>query len=143
VVKQLNLPPGLSRAQRLAVAAAMAGQAACSSSTVDSGLMPVYGAPLAGASGQSETGGSSGGSNATSGRDAGPNAGRGGQVAVAVYGAPIAGQPSQIKDAGLDSGDDEDAGPKDAGPQGLGGRMAVPLYGAPVPVYGAPPNPKR
>ena len=141
----LKLPTGLSRAQRLAIAAAIAGGAACADTTEGGGTpVPIYGAPLpaAGTVGQAGSSGKAG--SAAAGSAATGAAASGGQVAVPVYGAPLAGNPSQVKDAGQDAGDDEqDAGPSDAGPRKDAGQMAVPLYGAaPVPIYGAP-IPKR
>jgi hypothetical protein len=137
-----KVPAGLSRAQRLTLAAAMAGQAltACAETTTPT---PLYGLPLAGSAGQApNAGGGASGMNAAGRGGAGMTggAGRDAGFAVPVYGAPIAGQPSPVKDA---APVDEDGGAHDAGP-GDAGQMVVPPYGLPTPLYGAPiPNPKR
>jgi hypothetical protein len=141
-----KLPAGLSRAQRLALAAAMAGQAltACAETTDRGPFFPPYGVPLAGHAGQVPNAGGGASGTSAAGRGGagmtGGGAGRDGGVAIPVYGVPIAGQPSPVKDAAPvdQDGETQDAGPSDAGP------MVHPLYGAPVPVYGAPiPSPKR
>jgi len=146
-----NLPAGLSRAQRLAIAAAMAGQAALTAcaETTDGSAMPHYGAPLAG--------------NSASGSPAGSGGGSGRGVAVPVYGAPVAGHAgsgviiappyglpiagwsSPTKDAGPPDAapPDQDGDTLDASPPRDAGNMVHPLYGAPVPIYGAPIPPKR
>jgi hypothetical protein len=133
----VRLPAGLSRAQRLALAAAAAvvGQtiAACTADG-DGGSMvqPVYGGSVPPATA---------GARATvAGRDAGPGSGGAGVVAVPVYGAPLAGTqslPIQKPDAGRDAGD-EDAGVAPDASTPDGGPTVHPVYGAPVPVYGAP-----
>jgi len=146
--------PGLSRAQRLALAAAAAAGPALSACMQS---VPVYGAPAP----QMEAGTNAGGAGAGAGR-----AGSEPPTAVPVYGAPLAGQPGPGGTAGRgasgngsvvmpvygvpvsgrsgqpdkpDAGDADDAGvpPRDGGP------MVQPLYGAsPAPVYGAP-TPQR
>jgi len=132
----VKLAPGLSRAQRLAVAAAaMAGQAisACTAGTSEM-VTPVYGAPLAGApstaAGAPAAGGGAG--HVASGGNPG--------VAVPVYGAPLAGTPGlpTKSDAGAHDAGDEDAGvtPDSGVPDG--GPTVHPVYGSPVPLYGAP-----
>ena len=154
---QIKVPANLSRAQRLALAAAMAGQAisACAKTTDPIGpAVPIYGAPLAGNVAPAAGSGSAGTGQSLAGRNGGqagttlsapayglpplPDAGFG----TPVYGAPIAGQPGKPVDAGVavDSGaDDDDAGPtSDAGTRKDGGAMVQPLYGAPIPIYGAP-----
>jgi len=105
--------PGLSRAQRLAVAAAaMASQAlvACEQNSV-----PIYGAPAT-PQPTAAAGAAASGSGGIAGRQptqagAGANAGA---VAVPVYGAPLAGRPSP------------------AGSGGSDGPVAMPVYGAPI-----------
>lgn len=150
----LKVPANLSRAQRLTLAAAMAGQAisACAKTTdpLPTGV-PVYGAPLAGNVAPAAGSGSAGTGQSPAGRSGGeagtfiappyglpprPDAG----VITPVYGAPIAGQPSKPVDAGVpDSASDDDAGPSgDAAVKPDGGVMIQPLYGAPIPIYGAP-----
>ena len=155
----IKVPSNLSRAQRLTLAAAMAGQAvsACTETAV-----PVYGAPIAGdvapSAGSGGTGTSSGGRHAG---QAGTTAGVG--MAVAIYGAPLAGNPASgpakdagasdagskdagMKDAGMrsDAAADDDAGSaSDAGTKKDGGIMVQPLYGAPAPAYGLPPTPPK
>jgi hypothetical protein len=144
-----KLPAGLSRAQRLTLAAAMAGQAltACAETT-DGVAIPIYGAPVAGSVGQAPQGGSGASGKSAAGRGGAGmtgGAGRDAGFAVPVYGVPIAGQPSPVKDA---APVDEDGGAQDAG-RSDAGQMIVPPYGLPpmpVPVYGAPipiPSPKR
>jgi hypothetical protein len=152
----VSVPSGASRAQRLALAAALGGQGllGCTETTAT----PVYGAPVAASPSQP-----SGGKGVAAGSGGGP-------VAVPVYGAPLAGQPAPVKppaDAGQmvtpvygaplagqpaprpDAGhSEEDAGPADAGVTDAGvtrdgGPMVHPLYGAPVPPYGLPPTPKN
>lgn len=162
---QFSVPAGASRAQRLALAAAIGGsallgcaqdgdnaQSTDNTSTAAAGrtggntnqqpggtVTPVYGAPVPG------------NPPPQAGRVAQPSAGNG-SVEVPVYGAPVAGAPAS---------DEEDAGVPEAGAGGAGaagsggttaqagrgpvpvaGTVAVPLYGAPMPEYGAPPPPK-
>jgi hypothetical protein len=148
-------PPGLSRAQRLALVAALAGSAApvlagCGSdepSGSDGGsvAVPVYGAPVSGSaavppaagSGKGGTAASGGagvsghaGSSGSAGAAGKAQSGSGGSSGTAgskpgVGQPPVAGKP----------GSDDDAGVADGGP------MVHPLYGAPIPAYGAPPQP--
>jgi hypothetical protein len=151
----LAIPSGASRAQRLALVAALGTQSllACADSR-EPVAVPVYGAPLAGNAAPGPAGNAAptpaAGRGATppvavpvygapaplAGQPAPPVAGRGavpdGGVAMPVYGAPIAGQPAGEDDAGVEPA---------AGAGGRGG-MAVPVYGAPIPEYGAPPPPK-
>ena len=134
---QLPVPSTASRAQRLALAAALGSQgllAACAqTSGGDDGqtVTPVYGAPLAG--------------------QQAPAAGRSGEIdggfSTPVYGAPVAGSPAPRppdagaldEDAGVDEGGAGSSG-AGAGGGGHGGTVA-PVYGAPIPEYGAPPPP--
>jgi hypothetical protein len=120
-----SAPPGLSRAQRLTLAAAaVAGQALAACSSDASQAVPVYGAPISGAPGAGGSG--------TAGK---------GAVAVPVYGAPVAGRTGGASGSSAtqpDAGDAEDAGVATNPPKSDGGTMVQPLYGAPVPVYGAP-----
>jgi hypothetical protein len=147
-----NLPAGLSRAQRLAIAAAMASQAmtACAE-TSDTVAVPIYGAPIAGSSSPAGHGAGGAGGTSTAGRGSDAGKAGSGPIAIpvygapvagfgmAIYGAPIAGQPSP-KDA---APPDQDADSQDAGSARDSGQMVHPLYGAPSPVYGAPIPPKR
>lgn len=135
----VRLPAGLSRAQRLALAAAaVAGQAlAACTADGDTGMSttPVYGVPISGSPGNP-----AGARAPAAGRDAGPASGGAGVVAVPVYGAPLAGTqslPVQKPDAGRDAGD-EDAGVAPDASTPDGGPTVHPVYGAPVPLYGAP-----
>lgn len=161
---QLTVPSGASRAQRLALAAAISSTTLLGCAQTDSDSSPVEVADN------------------TAGRSA-PNPGDpsdgqavtpGGGIATPVYGAPVPGNPGQPAQAGRGSIDipiygapvagspaaDEDAGVPEAGasaagsggaPQGAAGSggsapqagaVAVPVYGAPIPEYGAPPPPE-
>jgi hypothetical protein len=145
------VPIGASRAQRLALAAALGGQGLVGCAQEQAALpMAIYGAPVAGNVAPPSVptpAGQSGGATRP------PAAGRGGGavpdaggVAVPVYGAPLAGQAAPIPpppDAA--AAFDEDAGvdePPDASLPRDGGPMVHPVYGAPIPEYGAPPPPR-
>ena len=145
------MPSGASRAQRLALAAALGGQGlvGCAQEVA----VPVYGAPAPLAGNAAPPSGTT--PPGQPGPTHPPAAGRGGSgvpdgggVAVPVYGAPLAGQaappitPAQPdaaaaldEDAGVDEPPDASL-PRDAGP------MVHPVYGAPIPEYGAPPPPR-
>jgi hypothetical protein len=144
------IPSGASRAQRLALAAALGSTTllACSEAREAQMVLPVYGAPLAGD--QAPAPPPHAGSTP-------PAAGRGGFVpdggfGIPVYGAPaygapfVAGQPApppKRPDAAVPP--EDDAGVPDQPVAGSGGRggMSLPVYGAsPIPEYGAPPPPK-
>jgi hypothetical protein len=153
----VSVPSGASRAQRLALAAALGGQGlvGCAQATTT----PVEGAPVTANPGTNvpPNGGNAApaaGGGGTAPYDAGlivhpvyglPLAGEqaaptrppadAGQTAMPVYGAPLAGQPAPRPDAGPA---DEDAGASDAGTRRDGGPVVHPVYGAPAPVYGAP-----
>ncbi|HEY2735580.1 MAG TPA: hypothetical protein VGI70_16400, partial [Polyangiales bacterium] len=108
--------PGLSRSQRLAIAAAaVTGQAmaACTSEVAE----PIYGAPV-----PTQHGGNGGGG-ATAGQ--GATAGHG--VAIPVYGAPVAGHVAA--NGGKGGG---------GGTGGDGGIVIIPPYGISPPVAGHP-----
>lgn len=136
----MAIPSGISRAQRLALAAALAGQAlvGCAENTV-----AIYGAPVpdsgptpTAGTGSAGTGAAGAGAAGTAGRAGAGSAGNGrggegGFIAIPPYGVPLAGNPALDDDAGA---------AEDAGPTRDSGQMAVPVYGAPV--YGAPPTPK-
>jgi hypothetical protein len=136
-----RLRKGMSRAQLLAVAAAVTGQtlAGCTEGTEDM-AQPVYGAPIPmggeGGDGMSGGSGGAGGSAGTSGGVGGAsgigvsggsggagNGGEAGDFAQPVYGAPV--EDAGIDDAAVDSDAGEDSGEP----------MIVPLYGA------SPPQP--
>jgi hypothetical protein len=134
------IPSGISRAQRLALAAAIAGQALAGCAET---ATPIYGAPVP-VSGQGATAGTGGAGTGPAGmgspagrggagaRSAGiGGGGEGGFIALPPYGVPLAGNPALDDDAGVAD---------DAGPTRDSGQMASPVYGAPV--YGAPPTPK-
>lgn len=115
-----NIPAGLSRAQRLALAAAMASQALASCAKTNETMtaaFPHYGAPLAGNMASAGRGAPAAGSGAA-GRDV---------MITPPYGAPppppplagrvappIAGHPSDSEDAGPN---DQDAGIHDLPPR--------------------------
>lgn len=162
---QVTVPAGASRAQRLALAAAISGSAllGCAadgdnaqsadntSSAPAAGrsggnasqqpggtVTPLYGSPVPG----------NPPSSSQAGRVAQPAAGNG-SVEVPVYGAPVAGAPAADEDAGVpEAGAGAAAGSGGASAQAgqgsvpVAGTVAVPLYGAPIPEYGAPPPPK-
>jgi len=106
---------GMSRAQRLAIAAALAAPlSACADESINDDAaetdsaseeltaVPLYGVPVAGTrptpvGGKGGVGGSGG------------KGGAGGEVFVPLYGVPVAGSPVKLP---------------------IGGRIAVPLYGA-------------
>ena len=128
-----KLPPGLSRAQRLAMAAALAGgQAlgACAEKT-DEVFLPPYGLPLARNHSPASAGGGASGTSAA-GRGSAASAGGAGRdaaVSFPPYGVPIAGPPSAPKDAAVPDqyADTDDAAMRDAG------QVIHPPYGAPIP----------
>jgi hypothetical protein len=140
----VKIAAGLSRAQRLALAAAIAGQSVAACAETSEPIpqsMPHYGAPLAG--NLAPAAGSGGAGQQVAGRS-----GAAGTTGVAVpvygapvYGAPIAGQPSPKPkpDAGVP---DVDASDEDAGGVKDAGHVVQPVYGAPIPIYGAP-TPRR
>ena len=156
---RVAIPSGASRAQRLALAAAIGSSTLVACADTGSATSPneVAGraANVAGAGGHAGSGTQAptagkpappGGGVAVpvygapapgnppqAGRTAQPAAGRG-SVDVPVYGAPVAGSPAEEEDAGV-----PEAGKAAAG---SGGHVAVPVYGAPFPEYGAPPPPK-
>jgi hypothetical protein len=163
------IPSSASRAQRLALAAAIsgtallgcaaddpqatdaqatagasggsAGQAAPSVPPGGGVAVPVYGAPVPGGPGPAPQ----------AGRGPQPTAGNNGTITVPVYGAPVAGS-SADEDAGVPEAGNGAAGSGSAAGRGaagsggttgpIGGNIAVPVYGAPIPEYGAPPPPK-
>jgi hypothetical protein len=141
------VPSGASRAQRLALAAALGSQSllACAE-TRDAEppiTVPVYGAPLAGNQGAP----AAGSAQPAAGRGGGGRFDAGTPLPTPVYGAPapLAGQPAPVPppkrpDAGPPP--EEDAGTEPTAGSGGRGGMAVPVYGAPIPEYGAPPPPK-
>jgi hypothetical protein len=109
----MNVPAGLSRAQRLALAAAMAGQALASCAKTNEPIkvvMPVYGAPLAGNVAPSAGRGTPAAGSGAAGRDV---------MIIPPYGLPpppppagraappIAGHASDSEDGGAN---DQDAG---------------------------------
>jgi hypothetical protein len=139
-----DIKAGMSRAQRFAVVAAMAGQTAlagCNAAddpsgaggtggavagtgvgaagSAGGGVQPVYGAPIAGSGQAGMTGG-------------------GGGVPTPVYGAPIEPDGGTAGSGGAAGA----AGAGAAGSSGKGGG-AQPVYGAPVPLYGASPPPSE
>lgn len=160
----ISVPAGASRAQRLALAAAISSSAllGCAQTDADNAqsagntstagvpaadpgtATPVYGAPLAGNVPPP----------AQAGRAAQPAAGSD-SVGVPIYGAPVAGAPADDEDAGVpEAGSGGDAagsggsgtggavGQAGRGAVPIAGNVAVPVYGAPIPEYGAPPPPK-
>ncbi len=142
----LPIPSSASRAQRLALAAALGSQGllACAQTTESASpeVSAPDGAPVAGASGTIW--------DPKAGYAAPPPAGRSGSfdagVATPVYGVPLAGSPGPAAGSGGNGGDtgvagqpapqpDEDGG-ADESAAGSGGRSGVP-----VPPYGIPPSP--
>jgi hypothetical protein len=138
----------LSRAQRIALVAAVAGGqllAACGDDTGGT-AQPVYGAPAP------RAGAGVAGATAGTGDQAGTGAaGRGtagGGIAVPVYGAPLPragtgasgsdGKAGSSGSAAGQGGSGGSAGKPAAA--GSGGAIAHPLYGA-APAYGLPPTP--
>ncbi|HET8938589.1 MAG TPA: hypothetical protein VFN67_34325 [Polyangiales bacterium] len=161
---RVAIPSGASRAQRLALAAAIGGSSLIGCADTGSATSPdeVAGspAPTAGAGGHAGSGtkpptagraappgggvvvpvygAPAPGNPPQAGRAAQPTAGRG-SVEVPIYGAPVAGSPAEEDDAGV-----PEAGSAAAG---SGGRAAPPKAGSSaagsgghvaVPVYGAP-----
>jgi hypothetical protein len=110
-----NIPAGLSRAQRLALAAAMAGQALVACAKTNETIkvaLPAYGAPLAGNMARAGNAAPAAGSGAA-GRDVmiAPTYGSPPPPPIAGRAAPpIAGHPSDSEDAGLN---DRDADTRD------------------------------
>jgi hypothetical protein len=143
-----RLRKGMSRAQMLAVAAAVTGQAfgACTDTPNDDGRVAGSSGTTAGTESSGGSSGTSGGAGAGSGGTAGTvsggagglTGGTGGMVSGGIGGSggdlaqPVYGAPVEV-DAGADASDSTDAG--DQGEGGAGGDgMAIPLYGAtPVP----------
>jgi hypothetical protein len=145
-----RLPSGLSRTQRLALAAAMSGQALSACAEVTQGESPAAGSVASvdsAGKGASSGAAGSGVQSATAGKSAGPTAGKGSNIgatagAVAAMSAqsgsnsimvapPYGGPPPPPRDAGTPDRDassaDDDAGtPLDAG-------RVHPVYGAPLP----------
>jgi hypothetical protein len=127
------LHAGLSRAQRLALAAAVLGQTAIGCAESTDGGTDAGSAGMSGA-GQGSAGTSGMGGDAGISGIAGMMAGQGGTggeagtgMAVPVYGAPVP------EDAGI-AGTGGTGGGMSAGTGGAAGTgMAVPVYGAPVP----------
>lgn len=135
-----RLRKGMSRAQVLAVAAAVTGVTGCTDTPNEGGGQYTGGSSgttagtESGGSGGGDSGGSGGaGSGGTAGAvsggaggstaGAGATGGSGGDVSQPVYGAPIP------DDAGVDAGPEPDAAAADDA-----GTMIIPLYGAsPVP----------
>jgi hypothetical protein len=120
---------GMSRAQRYALAAAVATQAAvgCADSNTGPGGAGTGTAGTASAGvGSSGTGASGTGSSGTGSSGTG-EAGWG----QPVYGAPIdSGIVDASFDASLDASDEDDAGAEDSG-------QVMALYGGAIPIYGA------
>ena len=151
----VSVPSGASRAQRLALAAALGGQGliGCAQATSPAEGAPVTANPGMNVPPKAGNAAPAAGGGATRPVDAGlmvtpvygapatppgpinPGADAG-PTAMPVYGAPLAGQPAPRPDAGPA---DEDAGSSDAGTRRDGGPTVHPVYGAPAPVYGAPP----
>lgn len=125
-----KIQPGMSRAQRFAVVAAIAGQAAigCAKTTdPDDGVAGKGGAGGTTAGTTAGTLSSNAGNVAAAGN--GGSGGAGGDISVPVYGAPFfpdAGlaQEDASTDAAVDAGTDADI---DAG------GFFIPVYGAPIP----------
>lgn len=145
-----TVPSGASRAQRLALAAALGGQGLVGCAQEQT--MAINGAPVAGTPANGAPVAGNAAPPVGNPRQPGtPGAGRGPDddgVATPVYGAPLAGQPAPPvtspqpdaamaldEDAGVDDPPDAST-PRDAGP------MVSPVYGAPIPEYGAPPPPR-
>jgi hypothetical protein len=159
---QLSVPAGASRAQRLALAAAIGGSALLGCAQDGDNAQSTDNTATAGAAAAGRTGGNtnqqpggtvtpvygapiSGDPPGQGGRVAQPTAGNG-SVEVPVYGAPVAGAPA--------TGEEEDAGVPEAGASGAAGaapaagsggtggqagRSPVPIAGTvAVPLYGAP-----
>jgi len=142
-----DIKAGMSRAQRFAVVAAVAGQSALIGCNAiddpppETVTVPAYGSPVPPGGILLPPAGSGG--SAVAGR--GNQAGAGGPV----YGAPFvdAGAPqpmygggAPLVDAGVAGSGDEDGG-TEAGRGGQGG--AQPVYGAAIPLYGASPAPEK
>jgi hypothetical protein len=169
-VAQFVVPAGASRAQRLALAAAIGGSAllGCAQdgdNAQSTDNTSTAGAAAAGAAAAGRSGGNTnpqpggtvtpvygapvpGNPPGQGGRVAQPTAGNG-SVDVPIYGAPVAGAPAEDEDAGVPeagsgaaAGSGGTSGQAGRGPAPVAGTVAVPLYGAPMPEYGAPPPPK-
>jgi hypothetical protein len=140
----------LSRAQRIALVAAVAGGQLLAACGDDSGGMavPVYGAPVPRAG--TGVAGATAGAGDQAGTGAAGRGAAGGGIAVPVYGAPVpragtgasgtdgkAGSSGSAAGQGGASGAGGSAGKPAAG---SGGAIAHPLYGA-APAYGLPPTP--
>jgi hypothetical protein len=147
-------PAQLSRAQRIALVAAVAGGSMLAACGDDAVGMPVYGAPVpragAGVAGATAGTGAAGGGAAAGGGTAGRGAAGAPPIAVPVYGAPVpppAGSSGGAGKAGSgaagaagSAGTAGTAGAS-AGAGGAAGHgMVVPVYGA-SPAYGVPPSP--
>jgi hypothetical protein len=163
-VAQLAVPAGASRAQRLALAAAISGSAllGCAQdgdNAQSTDNTSTAGAPAAGAAAAGRSGGNTsqqpggtvtpvygapvpGNPPGQGGRVAQPTAGKGNEpVAMPAYGAPVAGAPAEDEDAGVpEAGASGAAGAAGSGgTSGQAGRGSVPQAGTvAVPVYGAP-----
>lgn len=163
---QLAVPAGASRAQRLALAAAISGSALLGCTQDGDNAQSTDNTATAGAAAAGRSGGNTnqqpggtvtpvygapvpGNPPGQGGRVAQPTAGNG-SVEVPVYGAPVAGAPAEDEDAGVPEAGAGGSGAAGSGGTGQAGRgpvpvagtVAVPLYGAPMPEYGAPPPPK-
>jgi hypothetical protein len=140
---QPKMPSGFSRAQRLAMAAALAGPlAGCPDDAPNPGS-PSAGSNAEAGSPSAAEGGTGGWGSAGTGvagktGAAGKGSGTSGHVAVPLYGAPLAGNQAPPVAGKAGGGSDEDAGQAGEGGTAGSGHMVHPLYGAPVPLYGAP-----
>ncbi|HKU40165.1 MAG TPA: hypothetical protein VJR89_18525 [Polyangiales bacterium] len=160
---EVTVPSGASRAQRLALAAALGSSSLLACAQTNTSGLPVSPPQTAGSAPSGQTG--------TAGTGAVPPRGAvDAGFATPVYGAPLAGSPAPsagraappragqrapqpagqggptfpaygVPIAGQPAPDD-DAGVPAAGSGGHGGQIAAPVYGAPIPEYGAPPPPK-
>jgi hypothetical protein len=157
---RVSIASGASRAQRLALAAAIGGTSllGCTDEETQTDRVematPIYGAPVAGDPSPTTAGRGAPDPSPPApaygaplpGNPAPPAAGSGGDIAAPVYGAPLAGSPAMDDDAGVPEAGAPAAGSGGAGGAGgaggFGGDVAVPVYGAPLPEYGAPPPPK-
>lgn len=146
--RELSPPPaapavpfasGASRAQRLALAAALAGPGLTAAAGCSKTTTPGDGVIVAGATAE----GGSGGTRAQAGAraEAGTRVPTAGQIAVPVYGVPVAGSPAfpiagtvAVPPYGVPVAGTP-ATPVDAGvdPDEDGGPIAVPVYGSPMP----------
>jgi hypothetical protein len=148
-------PAQLSRAQRIALVAAVAGGSMLAACGDDAVAMPVYGAPVpragAGVAGATAgTGAAGGGGAAAGGGTAGRGAAGAPPIAVPVYGAPVpppagsgggAGKAGSGAAGAAGSAGTAGTAGASAGAGGAAGHgMVVPVYGA-SPAYGVPPTP--